>query len=149
VLGAGGAARAVAVALKREGAEVRICARRADEARAVAAVVGVNAGPFPPAPGTWDVLVNATSSGGRDGDRSPMEGVRLDGEIVFDLVYSPAETQLVRQARDAGCWTIGGIEMLIVQAERQFELWTGAAPPLDLFRQAVEAAPAWKTGVRA
>jgi shikimate 5-dehydrogenase len=136
----------VAVALKHEGAEVRICARRADEARAVAALVGVNAGPFPPAPGTWDVLVNATSSGG---DRSPMEGVPLDGEIVFDLVYSPAETKLVQQARDAGCWTIGGIEMLIVQAERQFELWTGAAPPPDLFRQAVEAAPGWKTGVRA
>jgi 3-dehydroquinate dehydratase/shikimate dehydrogenase len=149
ILGAGGAARAVAVALKREGAEVRVCARRADEAREVAALVGVNAGPFPPPPGTWDVLVNATSSGGRGGDPSPMEGVRLDGEIVFDLVYSPAETRLVQQAREAGCWTIGGIEMLIVQAERQFALWTGAAPPPDLFRHAVEAAPAWKTGVPA
>jgi len=148
VLGAGGAARAVAVALKREGADVRVCARRSDEARAVAALVGVNAGTFPPAPGTWDVLVNATSSGGRPEDRSPMEGVRLDGEIVFDLVYAPAETRLVQQAREAGCWTIGGIEMLVVQAERQFELWTGAAPPPDLFRQAVEAAPGWKTGGR-
>ncbi|MEO6213649.1 MAG: shikimate dehydrogenase [Vicinamibacterales bacterium] len=138
VLGAGGAARAVAVALKREGADVRVCARRADQARAVAALVGVNAGTFPPPPGTWDVLVNATSGGGET-DASPMEGVPLDGEIVFDLVYSPAETQLVQQARRAGCWTIGGIEMLIVQAERQFELWTGAAPPPDLFRQAVEA----------
>jgi len=149
VLGAGGAARAVAVALKRAGAAVRVCARRPDEARAVAALVGVNAGTFPPQPGSWDVLVNATSSGGSPDDRSPMEGVPLDGEIVFDLVYSPAETRLVQQARDAGCWTIGGIEMLIVQAERQFELWTGAAPPPDLFRQAVEAAPAWKTGGRA
>jgi 3-dehydroquinate dehydratase / shikimate dehydrogenase len=149
VLGAGGAARAVAVALKHAGAAVRVSARRPDEAGAVAALVGVNAGTFPPEPGSWDVLVNATSSGSRPDDRSPMEGVRLDGEIVFDLVYSPAETPLVRQAREAGCWTIGGIEMLIVQAERQFELWTGAAPPPDLFRQAVEAAPAWKTGGRA
>lgn len=149
VLGAGGAARAVAIALKREGAVVRICARRPEEARAVAALVGVNAGPFPPKPGTWDVLVNATTSGSRPDDPSPMEGVPLDGEIVFDLVYSPAETRLVRQAREAGCWTIGGIEMLIVQAERQFQLWTGAAPPPDLFRQAVDAAAGWKTGVRA
>ena len=148
VLGAGGAARAVAVALKREGAEVRVCARRPDEARAVATLVGVNAGAFPPEPGTWDVLVNATSSSSQADGRSPMDGVPLDGEIVFDLVYSPAETPLVKQARDAGCWTIGGIEMLIVQAERQFELWTGAAPPPDLFRQAVEAVPGWKTGGR-
>jgi 3-dehydroquinate dehydratase / shikimate dehydrogenase len=149
ILGAGGAARAVAVALKREGAVVRICARRPDEARAVAALIGVNAGRFPPPPGTWDVLVNATSSGSGADDRSPMDGVRLDGEIVFDLVYSPAETRLVRQAREAGCWTIGGIEMLIVQAERQFELWTGAAPPPDLFRQAVETSAGWQTGVGA
>ncbi len=145
VLGAGGAARAVAVALKREGADVRVCARRPDEARAVAALVGVNVGTFPPPPGTWDVLVNATSSSSQSDGRSPMDGVRLDGEIVFDLVYSPADTPLVKQARESGCWTIGGIEMLIVQAERQFELWTGAAPPPDLFRQAVEAAPGWKT----
>ena len=148
VLGAGGAARAVAVALKREGAAVRICARRADEARQVATLVGVQAGPFPPLPGTWDVLVNATSAGSRDGDRSPMEGVPLDGEIVFDLVYSPSETALVRQARESGCWTIGGIEMLIGQAERQFDIWTGHAPPPGLFRDAVEAASGWKTGVR-
>ena len=77
-----------------------------------------------------------------------MEGIPLDGEIVFDLVYSPSETALIRQARDAGCWTIGGIEMLIGQAERQFETWTGHAPPSGLFREAVEAASGWKSGVR-
>jgi 3-dehydroquinate dehydratase/shikimate dehydrogenase len=136
VLGAGGAARAVAVALAREGARVRICARRADQAEAIARMAGVSAGAFPPPPGSWDVLVNATAST----DESPMAGVRLDGEIVFDLVYSPAETPLIRQAREAGCWTIGGIEMLIAQAERQFETWTGAPPRAGLFREAVEAA---------
>lgn len=148
VLGAGGAARAVAVALKREGARVRICARRPEQGRAVAADLGVDAGPFPPAPGTWDVLVNATASGSQDGRVSPMEGVPLDGEIVFDLTYSPEVTPLIAQARQAGCWTIGGIEMLIAQAERQFELWTGAAPPPGLFRAAVDAAPGWTTGAR-
>ena len=148
VLGAGGAARAVAVALKHEGAAVRVCARRHDEAAAVAALVGVNVGDYPPPPGSWDVLVNATSVGGRPTDASPMDGVRLDGEIVFDLIYTPLETALLVQARQAGCWTIGGIEMLIAQAEKQFEMWTGAAPPPDLFRQAVDGVPGWQTGVR-
>jgi len=63
-------------------------------------------------------------------------------------VYSPVDTPLVTQAREAGCWPIGGIEMLVAQAERQFELWTGATPPPDLFRQAVDAAVRSKTGVR-
>ena len=146
ILGAGGAARAVAVALRREGAHARVCARRTEEARKVANLAHIETGTFPPAPGSWDVLVNATTSGSDPEEKSPMDGVRLDGEIVFDLVYSPAETPLIAQARAAGCWTIGGIEMLIAQAERQFEIWTGAAPPAGLFRAAVEAVPRWKTG---
>lgn len=149
VLGAGGAARAVAVALKREGASVTVCARRREAANVTAALVGVRAGSFPPRPGTWDVLVNATPSGSRPGDESPMAGVPLDGEIVFDLIYAPAETPLIAQARAAGCWTIGGIEMLVGQAERQFELWTGARPPAGLFREAADAASGWTSGVRA
>jgi 3-dehydroquinate dehydratase / shikimate dehydrogenase len=148
VLGAGGAARAVAVALKRAGAEVRIYARRPAQAKTVAALVGVRTGKFPPAPGSWDVLINATSSGTGATGESVMAGVRLDGEIVFDLVYAPADTPLLAQARAAGCWTIGGIEMLIAQAERQFEMWTGAPPRPGLFREAADAASGWKTGVR-
>jgi shikimate 5-dehydrogenase len=134
------------VALQREGAHVQICARRDDQAQAVARLVGVESGSFPPPAGSWDVLVNATAAGSRPEDDSPMAGMRLDGEIVFDLVYSPAETPLIAQARAAGCWTIGGIEMLIAQAERQFEMWTGAAPPAGLFREAVDAVSRWKTG---
>jgi shikimate 5-dehydrogenase len=52
-------------------------------------------------------------------------------------VYAPAETALIRDARAAGCRIIGGIEMLIAQAERQFELWTGERPPAGLFADAV------------
>ena len=148
VLGAGGAARAVAYALGRQGAAVTLCARRPDEARVVARLTGATAAPFPPRPGTWDVLVNATAVGGRADDTSPMEGLALDGEIVFDLIYAPAVTALIRQAREAGCWTIGGIEMLIGQAEKQFEIWTGAAPPPGLFRAAAAAASELRTGVR-
>jgi shikimate dehydrogenase len=148
VLGAGGAARAVAVALRRERAAVTVCARKREQARQVAALVGVRAGAFPPRPGTWDVLINATSCGSRADDPSPMAGVALDGEIVFDLIYAPPDTPLIRQARDAGCLTIGGIEMLVAQAERQFECWTGALPPPGLFKAAVAAAAEARAGVR-
>ncbi len=148
VLGGGGAARAVAVALKREGAAVTVCARRREQAKEIAKLAGVRAGAFPPRPGTWDVLVNATSCGSRPHDDSPMSGVPLDGEIVFDLVYSPPDTPLIKQAREAGCLTIGGIEMLIAQAERQFESWTGALPPPGLFTAAVTAATEARAGVR-
>jgi 3-dehydroquinate dehydratase / shikimate dehydrogenase len=140
VLGAGGAARAVAVALGQQGAAVTVCARNPDAAAAVARLVGGQAGPMPPRPGSWDVLVNATPCGSDDSPASPMAGVRLDGEIVFDLIYSPRETALIADARAAGCLTIGGIEMLVAQAERQFELWTGQRPPAALFRAAADAA---------
>ena len=136
VLGAGGAARAVAVALGSQGAAVTICARQPTAAKDVAALAGGQVGTWPPKPGTWDVLVNATSSGVAD----PMDGVPLDGEIVFDLIYAPARTPLLVRAAREGCLTIGGIEMLVAQAERQFELWTGIRPPAGLFRSAAAAA---------
>jgi 3-dehydroquinate dehydratase/shikimate dehydrogenase len=136
ILGAGGAARAVAFALADRGAAVTICARRADAARELADRVGGSVGEFPPAPSTWDVLVNATPVGSLSDPRNPMSGAPLDGKLVFDLVYAPEETALLREARAAGCRTIGGIEMLVAQAERQFELWTGQAPPPGLFQEA-------------
>jgi len=139
VLGAGGAARAVAVALNSEGSAVTICARHPEAAKEVAVLAGGQVGPWPPKPGTWDVLINATSAG-NGGRVDPMEGVPLDGEIVFDLVYAPARTPLLARATREGCLTIGGIEMLVAQAERQFELWTGIRPPAGLFRSAAAAA---------
>ena len=140
VLGSGGAARAVAVALVGQGAAVTVCARRADAAQEVARLSDAVAGEWPPRPGSWDVLVNATSCGSRGPDDDPMAGVALDGEIVFDLVYVPAETPLLKRAQAAGCLTIGGLEMLVAQAERQFELWTGQRPPAGLFAAAAAAA---------
>ncbi len=141
VLGAGGAARAVAVALETQGAAVTICARKADAARELAQLAHGAVGTWPPRPGSWDVLVNATSCGSLARGGDPMAGVPLDGEIVFDLVYAPAETPLIIRARAEGCLTIGGIEMLVAQAERQFELWTDRRPPAGLFRAAADAVP--------
>jgi shikimate dehydrogenase len=136
VLGAGGAARAVAVALLDRGAAVTICARRRDAAQAIVDDVGGRVGEWPLRQTRWDLLVNATKAGDLlDVDESdPTDGAPLNGKIVYDLVYVPPMTTLLRRAQREGCETIGGIDMLIAQAERQFELWTGQRPPEGLFR---------------
>ncbi len=139
VLGSGGAARAAAVALASRKARVTICARSSEGMHTIAALVDGAAGEFPPRPSSWDVLVNATPVGSEKTPGSPMGTAPLDGKIVFDLVYAPADTELLRSARAAGCQTIGGLEMLIAQAERQFELWTGQRPPAGLFEAAATA----------
>jgi 3-dehydroquinate dehydratase/shikimate dehydrogenase len=141
ILGAGGSARAVAVALESQGARVTISARRPAEAAAIADLVKGTVGEFPPRASTWDVLVNATPGGSHADPANPIAGTALDGRIVFDLVYAPAETALIRDARAAGCQIIGGIEMLVAQAERQFELWTGKRPPSGLFGDRVRLKP--------
>jgi 3-dehydroquinate dehydratase/shikimate dehydrogenase len=137
ILGAGGAARAAAVALADRGARVTISARRTEAAWTIAASAGAQVAPFPPAPGTWDILVNTIPAA--DPPVNPIAGTPLDGTLVFDLVYVPRETPLLSDARAAGLTTIGGIEMLVAQAERQFELWTGEAPPAGLFAAAALA----------
>ncbi len=130
VLGAGGAARAAAWALKAHGARVAIAARRRAEAERLAQELQVTVAAWPPVP-PWDVLVNATPVGTwPDAARSPIEGSALDGGLVYDLVYNPPETALVRAARAAGAATIGGLEMLVGQACRQFEWWTGRTAPV-------------------
>jgi 3-dehydroquinate dehydratase/shikimate dehydrogenase len=133
VLGSGGAARAVVVGLLDRGARVTVSARRADAARAIVDDLGGSSGVWPPPAASWDLLVNATTVGSTANPGDPMDGAPLDGGTVYELVYAPADTRLVQRARRAGCQTIGGIEMLIAQAERQFELWTGHRPPAGLF----------------
>jgi 3-dehydroquinate dehydratase/shikimate dehydrogenase len=124
VLGAGGAARAAAWALRAHGARVSLSARHADRAAVAAAALHVDTAAWPPAPG-WDVLVNATPMGTWPRtEESPLPIDRLGGELVYDMVYNPPETLLMRQARAAGAEVIGGLEMLIAQARRQFFWWT-------------------------
>lgn len=148
ILGAGGAARGVAIALADQGAAVTVCARRPEAAREIADLVGGQVGSFPPRSGSWDVLINATPAGIGPSGENPIPGAALDGEMVFDLVYTPAETRLLADARAAGCLTIGGMEMLVAQAERQFELWTGRRPPAGLFLKAATATQDAGVGTR-
>jgi 3-dehydroquinate dehydratase/shikimate dehydrogenase len=141
VLGAGGAARSVAVALGSAGVQVTVCARRPEQAQSIAALTGAAIAPWPPAPGTWDLLINATPVGTRPDDhQSPLPaGHPLDGALVYDLIYNPPQTQLLRDAAAAGCRTIGGLDMLVAQAQAQFEWWTEGRPADRVMREAAVA----------
>jgi 3-dehydroquinate dehydratase/shikimate dehydrogenase len=138
VLGAGGAARAVAVALISRGAPVTIHARRQAQAADVAADSGASAGAWPPSPGSWDLLVNCTPLGGPSArNESPLPQGPFTGRMVYDLTYGDTESPLLRDARAAGCLTLDGLPMLIAQAERQFEWWTGRKPAEGVMKAAV------------
>jgi 3-dehydroquinate dehydratase/shikimate dehydrogenase len=142
VVGAGGSARAVAVGLATQGATVTLSARRAERATAVAELVKGDVGTFPPAPGSWDLLVNTTPTGTAPQIAdSPLPAEALHGgRTVYDLVYNPQRTRLLQDASAAGCRTIGGLDMLVAQAVRQFEWWFGTRPSTDVFKSAALAA---------
>jgi 3-dehydroquinate dehydratase/shikimate dehydrogenase len=148
ILGAGGSARAVAVALASAGAQVTVYARDAARADALAASVtaaaegtlagSVGAAAWPPARGAWDLLVNCTPVGmhPKSAD-TPLEASQLTpGAIVYDLVYNPGTTRLLREAHTAGCRVIGGLDMLVAQAVAQFTWWTGVPPSAEVMRAA-------------
>jgi 3-dehydroquinate dehydratase / shikimate dehydrogenase len=139
ILGSGGAARAVAVALSASGCRVRVHARNREHAQEVSTITSAELGPYPPERGSWDLLVNCTPVGMYPlTDETPIEASDLTGRYVYDLVYNPAGTRLLRDASRAGCLTIGGLEMLVAQAQEQFQWWTGVRPPAGVMRQAAE-----------
>jgi len=139
VVGAGGSARSVVAGLGSRGARVTIHARRADASAALAAAHGVQAGPWPVPRGSWDLLVNTTPVGTfPEVDRSPVDAAALDGTLVYDLVYNPRPTRLLRDAAAAGCRTIDGLEMLVAQAVRQFTWWRGRTPYAPVLRDAAD-----------
>jgi shikimate dehydrogenase len=139
IVGAGGAARAAALALRRKAAKVTLVARDARQAEAVAAKVGCAWAAAPGGlAGDYDVLINATPLGSHAfPEETPVPSALLrPGAVVFDMVYDPLETRLLREATAAGCRTIGGLEMLIGQALAQFETWTGLEAPEDVMKAA-------------
>lgn len=139
VLGAGGAARTAIWALQSQGAEVGISARRAERADALAQEFGVTALAWPPEPG-WDLLVNTTPVGTWPASEAcPLEPGDVRGRVVYDLIYNPEETRLLRIAREHGAETIGGLEMLVGQACHQFEWWTGRTAPREVMAEAARA----------
>jgi 3-dehydroquinate dehydratase/shikimate dehydrogenase len=141
VAGAGGAARACVYALQQEGATVTVLVRDLDKGVAFAEEFGIEARAF--AAGhklTTDILVNATPLGTRgDGENETIATANelRDVKLVYDLVYNPTETRLLREARLAGAKTSGGIDMLVAQGARQFLIWTGQAAPVDVMKAAI------------
>jgi shikimate dehydrogenase/3-dehydroquinate dehydratase type I len=138
VLGAGGSARAVVAALRSRGVLVTVYARRPEQARELAQELDASAGEWPPPAGSWDVLVNCTPLGGAGKrDESPLPREVVAGPLVYDLTYGPGPSPLLRDAKAAGALTIDGLPMLVAQAERQFEWWTGQKPEPGVMAQAV------------
>jgi 3-dehydroquinate dehydratase / shikimate dehydrogenase len=137
ILGGGGAARAVSDALAASHCRVTLHARQRAEAERVAALTGAAVGPFPPAPGSWDLLVNCTPVGQAPKiDATPIPKEQLTGRFVYDIVYNPTPTRLLRDAAEMGCQTLGGLEMLVAQAHDQFRWWTNRRPPTGIMREA-------------
>ncbi len=87
-----------------------------------------------------DVFINCTPIGMHPHvEASPVDGLTMkhwnEKTLVFDTIYNPPKTKLLRQAEAAGCQTVSGVEMFVRQGAAQFEHWTGKDAPLDVFRR--------------
>ena len=128
IIGAGGAARAAIWALQHQGSQVTLFARDVTKAQSLAESFNVPCQSLASASfAGYDLVVNATPVGsGAFIDQSPITPEQLNGaRCVYDLIYNPVETRFMRDGKEAGCETLGGLEMLVAQARHQFQLWTG------------------------
>jgi 3-dehydroquinate dehydratase / shikimate dehydrogenase len=140
VIGAGGAASAAVWSLRQKGAEVTIFARDASKAQPLAHRFGAISKPLDAALFEgFDVVINATplgTAGPHETQTSATESQLRSARLAYDLVYNPVETRFLREARDAGCDVIGGLEMLVAQAAEQYRLWTGMVAPAEVMPDA-------------
>jgi shikimate dehydrogenase len=145
LLGAGGAGRTAALKLAAEkAAELFLVNRTPSKAKALAVEIKKK---FPVArvtvgyPGSAvDLLINATSLGLQPGDALPLDGRQFSlnqAAAVYDVIYRPAQTPLLKAAQKAGCKTANGLGMLLHQGAKAFEIWTGKPAPLDVMRRAL------------
>ena len=147
LLGAGGAARAVARALGCAGAHVVVCARKPEAAEVAAQLAQGSSRPWAEralVAAEATIVVNATPIGMAAGPSSAEVPVPLDalhaGQTVADLVYHPLDTPLLRGARERGAAVVDGLGMLVHQAGLQVERWTGGTAPIAAMRAAAEHA---------
>jgi len=156
VLGAGGSAVAIVVALMRAGAaRITVANRTPERAQALVELVGSQAGSgMTIATAPWDsesigealeganLLVNTTSVGMKADPQQtlpvPAEALRPD-LAVYDIVYTPLETPLVRTALERGGRALGGARMLVLQGAISFRIWTGVDPPVEVMENALRA----------
>lgn len=138
ILGAGGVARAIGHALVNLDAIVTISSRTAERAQALASEIGCQQV-------TWEnrgsvfaeIVINCTPVGMHPNvNKTPFNEVWLrENALVFDTIYTPENTLLLKNARSRGCSTISGLEMFVRQAAKQFELFTGLEAPIDYIRE--------------
>ena len=147
ILGAGGAARAAVAACAGVGAQLRVAARQRERAETLKAIMpkihifNLTRPDFEQAARDAALIINCTPMGmSPNVEASPwVEGVPFTpGAFVYDMVYNPAETLLVHQARAAGLRAATGLGMLVEQGALAFELWTGHTAPRQLMREAAE-----------
>ncbi len=148
LLGAGGAGRVAALKLASEEVEqLFLVNRTASKAEAIASEIGER---FPKVKTTvgypkesklaLDLLLNATSLGLKPGDASPLDEAHFalrQAHAVYDMIYRPAETTLLKAAEAAGCRTANGLGMLLYQGAKALELWTGRTAPVQIMREAL------------
>ncbi len=140
IAGYGGAARAAAISLGDASANITITGRNMRKAQALAAAVKGEAMTVREAvEHHFDALVHATPLGMLPNTNACLFNEAIPADIVFDMVYNPRETLLLKRASQQGLTVIPGFEMLLEQAAHQFEIWTGDSAPRTVMREALLA----------
>ncbi len=143
IIGAGGSARAIGFILRDRGVNLAISNRSSNRGEALARTLGCPFVPLKELKGTdADLLIHTTPVGMHPNDEQCiiLPHVLKEGMAVMDIIYNPSETRLLKMARERGCLTIDGLDMLIHQGAEQFRLWTGIEAPLSTMTQAVKNA---------
>lgn len=153
VIGAGGSARAIAVALAREKLQSIVIANRttskavalaadlADKTSAEILGMGIDDARLPNAVSMSQLIVNTASASMDFSHPLLIQPEWLTPQsIVYDIIYTPPETRLLKAASTQGCHTIGGLGMLLYQGAIAFEKWTRVSPPIDVMRRALQQA---------
>ena len=149
VLGAGGAARAAVFGLKDRGAEIYILNRSNVVAKKLARQARARVIKRADLKKlSFDVIINATPVGMGNVRESPLNDNEIKARYVFDMVYDPIETRLLKAAKAQGAEVIPGLEMFVHQAARQFEIWTGKPAPWDEMLRVVTMALQERAAVR-
>ncbi len=149
ILGAGGASRAITYQVSREDCRVTVLNRSVDRARRLVEDVRPTASTelsyggldrLPAVIGDTDVLINTTPVGmSPNTSDSPVPARLLHGGLfVYDVIYNPVKTRLLRDAEAKGARVLSGVNMLVYQGAEAFKMWTGVEPPIDLMQRIVE-----------
>jgi len=143
LLGAGGAARAIGFGLKERGVPLIVVNRSKERGQAFSKELRCNYLPISSLARMKegeleaDIVINATPLGmyPRDGETPIPKKFLKKGMVVMDIVYEPLQTRLLREAKEKGCVTVDGLEMLIRQGMAQFEIWTGKRLKIGAIRK--------------